>query len=143
LRECRFENELATFNQMASRPELGFMVTGYWRVTGCGNRIFSDWLKERRKTRRERHGAINRTQLALIGQLNTIDNVLEQYWNPSARTNERIPFDSFYDGNASLRVAYDSIAFLLPQLTLTCSFKSKLRTILSYSNELPDARMKR
>ena len=74
----------------------------------------SDWLKEQRKKRNEQHGAIVRTQLALIGQFNTINNLkqqyLDQFRNDPQREAKLIRFEM---QDAHLRVAYDPIAFLL------------------------------
>jgi len=44
--------------------------------------FFPERHKENKKRVDEQHGAIVRTQLALIGQLNTISNIRKQYLNP-------------------------------------------------------------
>jgi hypothetical protein len=83
-------------------------------IFGACIAYFSDWLKEWRKRRNEQHGAIVRTQLALIGQFNTIRNLQKQCLDPlrddPARVQKLIHFEM---QDANLRVPYDSIAFLL------------------------------
>jgi hypothetical protein len=83
-------------------------------IFGACIAYFSDWLKEQRKKRDEQHGAIVRTQLALIGQLNSINNIQIQFLDPHRKDPQRsmklIRFDTEV---AELRVAYDSISFLL------------------------------
>lgn len=83
-------------------------------IFGACIAYFSDWVKEQRKQRNEQHGAIVRTQLALIGQYNTIANLqqqyLDQFRNDTDRHLKMVHFDMQC---TNLHVAYDSISFLL------------------------------
>jgi hypothetical protein len=83
-------------------------------IIGAGVAYFSDWLKEWRKKRNDQHGAIVRAQLALIGQLNTIENLDRQFLGPLRENPQRdrklISFDMH---DTSLRVDYNAISFFL------------------------------
>ena len=74
---------------------------------------FQRW-KEKQKRIDEEHGAMVRCQMALIGQLNTLCNLKEQHLDPlrkdPARERKLINFSM---SDAGLRVAYDSLSFLL------------------------------
>jgi|ERR1035441_3435689 hypothetical protein len=74
----------------------------------------ADWLKEYRKKHNEQHTGILRSQLALIGHLNTLNNIKTDYLDPVRhlphREDKLIRYTMV---DSSWRVPYDSIAFLL------------------------------
>jgi len=83
-------------------------------IIGAFTAYLCDWLKEGRKKRKDQHGAIMRTQLALISQFNTIDNLEKQFLEPFRQEPEReLKLISFVMHDTNLRVNYDAIAFLL------------------------------
>jgi hypothetical protein len=81
---------------------------------GAVSAYWSERFKEKRKRQTEEFGAIIRTQMALIGQLNTVSNVKKQFLDPlrddPLRERKMIAFDMT---TTPLRVNYESIAFLL------------------------------
>ena len=81
---------------------------------GAACAFWFEGLKEKKKKQAEEHGAIVRSQLALICQLNTINNIrkqhLDHFRNDPVRERKLIQFRMT---DASMRVAYDSISFLL------------------------------
>ncbi len=88
-------------------------------VTFCVERY-----KDYQRRREEQHGAIVRTQLALIGQLDTVSNIRRQHLNPLRTDPQReLKLIRFHMTEGSLRVSFDSIAFLLmtkdPNLVMT------------------------
>jgi hypothetical protein len=73
-----------------------------------------DALKERRKTHNEQHKAILRSQLALIGHLNTLTIIKKDYLDPARESHEREKqLIRYRMEDTNWRVPYDSIAFLL------------------------------
>lgn len=91
------------------------LLTGFvGTLIGACVAYFSDWVKERRKTRNEQCGGLIRAQLALITQFNTIHNIRQQYLDPlrndPARVQKLIQFEM---EDTKLRVPFDSISFLL------------------------------
>ena len=76
--------------------------------------FFIERYKEKKKRQDEQHGAIVRTQLALIDQLNTVSNIRRQHLNALRNDPQRAAMlISFHMTENCLRVSYDSIAFLL------------------------------
>lgn len=74
---------------------------------------FQRW-KEKQKRIEDEHGAIVRCQMVLVGQLNTISNLKEQYLDPLRNDpNREKKLINFRMSDAGLRVAYDSLSFLL------------------------------
>jgi hypothetical protein len=81
---------------------------------GAACAFWFERIKETQRKQTEEHGAIVRAQMVLIGQLNTAKNIQKQLLNPLRNDPQRemklIRFDMT---DVSLRVAYDSISFLL------------------------------
>ncbi len=74
---------------------------------------FQRW-KEKQKRIEDEHGAIVRGQMVLVGQLNTICNVKEQHLDQFRDDPKReLKLINFRMADAGLRVAYDSLSFLL------------------------------
>jgi len=81
---------------------------------GAVSAYWTERAKEARKKRIEQHGAIVRSQMALISQLNTIGNIQKQHLNPFREDpNRAAKLITFQMSDTSLRVAYDTLAFLL------------------------------
>jgi hypothetical protein len=83
-------------------------------IVGAFIAYCSDWIKEWRRRCDGEHAAVMRSQLALIAQSNTINNLREQYLDKLRTAPDReaklIRFDM---EDSHLRVDYNSIAFLL------------------------------
>jgi hypothetical protein len=74
---------------------------------------FQRW-KENQKRMDEEHGAIVRCQMVLIAQLNAVCDIKEQHLDPFRNDPERAKkLINFRMCDAGLRVAYDSLSFLL------------------------------
>src|ERR1035437_3073135 len=106
-----FLNLLADFFRKSSGEFLAAMAGGFF-CAACA--FLFERSKEKEKKQADECGAIMRSQLALIGQLNTLDNIKEQHLDLFRKDplRER-KLIQFHMTDASLRVAYDSISFLL------------------------------
>ncbi len=106
-----FLNLLADFFSKSS-GEFFAAMTGAFFGAACA--FWFERSKEKEKKQADECGAIMRSQLALIGQLNTLNNIKEQHLDLFRKDpiRER-KLIQFHMTDASLRVPYDSISFLL------------------------------
>jgi hypothetical protein len=106
-----FLNLMLDFVSKSSGEFLAAMAGAFF---GAACAFWFERSKEKEKKQAEEHGALMRSQLALICQLNTINNIRKQHLDPfrndPIRERNMIQFRMT---DASLRVAYDSISFLL------------------------------
>ena len=87
---------------------------------GAASAYMFENSKEKTKKLAEQHGAIIRAQMVLIGQFNTVRNIQKQYLDPFRSDPQReAKLTRFQVTDTSLRVAYDSISFLLMTKPLT------------------------
>jgi hypothetical protein len=95
-----------------SSGEFFAAMTGAFFGAACA--FWFERSKEKEKKQSEECGAIMRSQLALIGQLNTLGNIKKQHLDLFRKCpiRER-KLIQFHMTDASLRVPYDSISFLL------------------------------
>jgi hypothetical protein len=109
-----FTNAVFTDGKGRSASFTGLIVAACGALFGAFTAYLADYIKEWRRTRNERHGAIVRTQLALSGQLNTVSNIQQQFLAPLRDDPERDKkLIRFTMQRTGLCVAYDSISFLL------------------------------
>ncbi|HEV2329336.1 MAG TPA: hypothetical protein VGY56_11175 [Verrucomicrobiae bacterium] len=103
---------------------------------------FQRW-KENKKRMDDEHGALVRCQMVLIAQLNTVCNIKEQHLDPFRNDPDRAKkLNNFRMCDAGLRVAYDSLSFLLtkknPTLLLDVHSAEQSYISLHFSNGMPD-----
>ena len=111
---------VASTNAVAAKLEANkgdkrdFWASFVGLIVGACLAYFVDWLKEWRKRRQDQQAAIRRSQLALVGHLNTLNNIRTQYLDPVRDDKERhVKLIHYQMEDTAWRVPYDSIAFLL------------------------------
>src|ERR1017187_6531231 len=111
------------FQGMLTKNSGEFLSALAGALFGAAMAFWFDNLSEKTRRKRDEHGAIVRSQLALIGQLSTIRNIQKQLLDKFRNVpNRELQLIEFSMTDTSIRVTYDSISFLLmtknPELVL-------------------------